>query len=390
MTTRVLLVTPTVPWRHRGGIGLRSAPVFAALRRVGEVEVCVLSTTSATAVPRPDVHSFFIRDPLPRRRRFSEVRALLGRRPLQIACSERVDLPPELRGRYDLVWVFGERLYHLTAGLDARRVVLDCPDVQHAVLRRRAAAPREAAFLPRFGRFGLRRSAVAWSRWYRRAVREVDAIVVCSAEERAALGLPRTYVVPNAYPRPDCPAGDAPRPERPWTLGFLGGLNYGPNQDATRWLALQIMPEVRRRIPGAELRVGGRAGRWIDEVAGRPGVRIDGEVEDLRAWLAGCDVLTAPLRWGGGTRLKVIEALAHRIPLVATAFGVAGLGVSGERHVLTAETPETFADAVARLAADRELRDALVDHGEAHYLAHLAPEHAEAAALAVAAEVLAH
>jgi glycosyltransferase involved in cell wall biosynthesis len=90
------------------------------------------------------------------------------------------------------------------------------------------------------------------------------------------------------------------------------------------------------------------------------GVTLIGYVHDIRAELAQADAVVVPMRFGGGTRIKVLEAFAHRIPVVSTSLGCEGLEVVGGRHVLISDDPDGFAADCVRLLTDRRLRERLV------------------------------
>jgi len=115
-----------------------------------------------------------------------------------------------------------------------------------------------------------------------------------------------------------------------------------------------------------------------------PGVELAGYVHDLGEYYASAAVATAPLNSGGGTRLKVIEALARRVPIVATSFGCAGLGMVHGKHALIAESAELFADACVTIIRDPALADRLTAAGFRHYEESLTAEQTIAAVARVA------
>jgi glycosyltransferase involved in cell wall biosynthesis len=103
----------------------------------------------------------------------------------------------------------------------------------------------------------------------------------------------------------------------------------------------------------------GEAPPDVQALGREPNVTVTGYVEDLGAELERCDVALVPLRRGTGTRLKILEAFAHSIPVVSTSVGAAGLDVVDDEHLLLADAPEAFADASARLVRDEALRNRL-------------------------------
>jgi polysaccharide biosynthesis protein PslH len=187
------------------------------------------------------------------------------------------------------------------------------------------------------------------------AARAVDAVAVTSdhdAEAFEALGARRVVLVPNGV---DTGAIEHRAPASGAELAYVGHYGYRPNALAARELAEEILP----RVPGAGLRLVGRdPGPEVERLAG-PAVTVTGEVEDAVAELRTARALVVPLRSGGGTRLKVLEALAAGTPVVSTSFGVAGLEVRHGREALIGETPEELAELAGRVIADDALAASL-------------------------------
>ena len=111
------------------------------------------------------------------------------------------------------------------------------------------------------------------------------------------------------------------------------------------------------------MRLAGRNDERVAELAAVDGVTVTGPVDDMATELAVADVVAVPLREGAGTRIKVLEALAHRIPVVATSVAVEGLDVVAGRHLLVADEPEAFAAGCVTLLRDEPRRRALADAG---------------------------
>ena len=132
------------------------------------------------------------------------------------------------------------------------------------------------------------------------------------------------------------------------------------DQDAVRFFASDIYPILARRRPGVKLRVTGRtAGVDLGGVADCAGVEFTGYVEDIRTVLSRSAVCVVPLREGGGSRLKILEAMAAGVPVVSTSVGVEGIEAESGRHLLVADTPSDLADAVERVLSDHELASRL-------------------------------
>lgn len=278
------------------------------------------------------------------------------------------------RGAYDLVWLFGVRPWVLTGGTAGAPVVLDLDDLEDQKITARLSipGPPHSGIVGRARQWGGRALSAEerrrWTRLYRQAGRETATIVVCShrdAERAAANGLSRVEVVPNAYPAVERPVGRISVGSPP-TIVFAGTLRYPPNADASRYLVEDVYPVLAERVPGARLRLVGLSTPSVTALADPPRVTVVGQVEDIEVELARADVIVVPVRFGSGTRLKVLEAFAHRIPVVSTSLGAEGLDVVDGEHLLVADTPASMAAACERLINDSDLRAQLT--GNAHRL----------------------
>lgn len=134
----------------------------------------------------------------------------------------------------------------------------------------------------------------------------------------------------------------------PSRLLFMGSLDWRPNQDAVRLLLDRILPAVRAVVPEATLEVvGRRPPAWLSQqAAATPGVTLHADVPDVRPHLARCGMLVVPLRIGGGSRLKILEALAMETPVVSTRTGAEGLELTPGRDLMVVEHPDEMAAAI--------------------------------------------
>jgi glycosyltransferase involved in cell wall biosynthesis len=194
--------------------------------------------------------------------------------------------------------------------------------------------------------------------------RASDVVALCSELDVGRSGMPNAVEVPNGYellwePRSGSEVGD---PDSP-VFSFVGRQSYMPNADASRWMATVVLPRIRESIPGARFRIVGRGGETLSGLRSLPGVTVTGGVDDLRDEMLRADVVVVPIRFGAGTRLKVVEALANRIPVVTTTVGCEGIDVVDGEHVLVADGAMAFADACVRLVKDGGLRNRLTHAG---------------------------
>jgi glycosyltransferase involved in cell wall biosynthesis len=194
-----------------------------------------------------------------------------------------------------------------------------------------------------------------------RSWRAADGCVVTSDRERLIVSAqaPSTpvMVVPNGVDADFfSPSGLDIQPN---TLVFNGLMAYRPNLDAATYLVQEIMPAVERLRPGASLIIVGDGDRSDLESLRRPNVVVTGKVPDVRPYLEQAAVVVVPIRMGGGTRLKVVEALAMGKAVVSTSLGCEGIRVRDGEHLLIAEDAKAFVSSIELLLSDPERRTAL-------------------------------
>ncbi len=147
-----------------------------------------------------------------------------------------------------------------------------------------------------------------------------------------------------------------PEPPSARSLVFVGNMGYRPNVDAMNWFCDRILPRLRRELPGVEMWIVGKNPTPEVTHLDGDGVHVTGRVDDLRPFYQRASVAVVPLRGGGGTRLKILEAMALGRPVVSTAIGCEGLEVEDGKHLLIADDPEAFAGATLRLLRDEEIK----------------------------------
>jgi len=189
-----------------------------------------------------------------------------------------------------------------------------------------------------------------------RVYREADGVYLCSAEDEQRLldQVPEapTVVIPNAadvdyyQPRPTDPPSDGR------TVVYFGLLSTVPNIDAVIHFVQEIWPRIATANPEARCKIiGGRPPPSLLALAG-PRIELTGFVPDLRPHLAAAAAVVVPLRLGGGTRLKIVEAMAMGKAIVSTTLGAEGIEAVAGRDILIEDQPAAFADAVNRLLAE--------------------------------------
>jgi glycosyltransferase involved in cell wall biosynthesis len=197
-----------------------------------------------------------------------------------------------------------------------------------------------------------------------------DGLSAASARDADAIGGRHGLAVeqlPNAV---DLPASlsdrRGPADRSQVSVLFVGNLTYAPNIEAVHLLVQDVLPALRRRLRRrVHVTLVGPHHPSLARLAGE-GVQVTGYVSDLGPVYASSDVVVVPLLSGGGTRIKLLEAFAHGVPVVASYAAAAGLEVSGGRHLLLADQPDEIAAAVAAVVTEPSLAERLVV--EAHHL----------------------
>ena len=309
------------------------------------------------------------------------VRGDLPRRLLSVDWSLLVDELAAWRDRYDLIWYSHVDAWEPTHDLfGSTPAIVDFDNLENLSMRLRRRIP------PRFGHSSGAAPAdriattVRWAtsrcfdlvdehRWdavQRRCAAQVEHVVVCSPLDVERSRCPNAVVVANGAEPPAQVRTDRASwfDDRP-SLLFVGALDYEPNAEAVSWFVEEVWPVVLAGRADARLRVVGRGGEALGRLVDAPGVELLGAVSDLGPELERADISIVPVRFGSGTRLKVVEALANHIPVVTTTAGCEGIDVVDGRTALIADDPTSFAGAVLRLVADGSLRQGLADGGRA-------------------------
>jgi len=152
---------------------------------------------------------------------------------------------------------------------------------------------------------------------------------------------------------------EAPVTGLPLRVGFIGALDWMPNQEGVRWLVQRLWPRLRERLPRLELHLAGlNTPGWLRRLSGN-GIHVHGEVPDARAFLSECQVLAVPLFSGSGIRIKILEGLALGRVVVATPLALEGIPARHDQEVLIAQSESEWLQALKRLYHDETLRQTL-------------------------------
>jgi glycosyltransferase involved in cell wall biosynthesis len=386
---KILFVTPTVPWPVITGLRMRVANIIQALATVGDVDVFTIGAENlqATDIDGPTVRLGGAARPDDGPRGW--LSRLTARR-LSIETRNYTSLRSVFhewaRGPYDLTW-FARAESYIALGAVARSpAIVDLDDLEDwRIATRLVVSSRDSsegaspasdgddAYSRWADRLRAQMKQHRWRTLERAIAGSVSAVTVCSEVDRERLGVANAVVIPNSYPEPSEQAGRLPV-GRPPTIVFQGLFGYPPNLDGAFFLIRRILPHLRSEIPGVRVRLVGRHDERLRELASVPGVTMTGEVSSMLPELTVADVIAVPVRFGSGTRVKILEAFAHRIPVVSTRLGGEGLDVADQQHLLLRDEAEAFAVACARLLTDHALRRRLTDSAHDLYCERYRPD----------------
>jgi sugar transferase (PEP-CTERM/EpsH1 system associated) len=163
-----------------------------------------------------------------------------------------------------------------------------------------------------------------------------------------------------------------PDAEEPATLIYTGSMDWYPNEDAVVYFADEILPKIQAEHPDVQFYIVGKSPtERVEQLAQQQGVIVTGRVDEIKPYIGRATVYVVPLRIGGGTRLKILEAAAMGKAVVSTQVGAEGLHLVDEEAIFIADDPSHFADAVNRLIADpalrRQIGEGARQHVEAEY-----------------------
>jgi glycosyltransferase involved in cell wall biosynthesis len=243
---------------------------------------------------------------------------------------------------------------------DIGRAVLFQHNVESVIWRRHVDEARSPAKKAYF-----RMQARRMEAFERDVCRRAGHIVGVSQIDRTAMhelfGVSRISTVATGVDIQYFAPPQSPEPKA--DLIFVGSMDWLPNIDAVEYFAAEILPLIHQQRPECRVLVAGRRPTpGLEELARRePRIVLTGTVPDVRPYLWGSTVSIVPLRIGGGTRLKIFEAIAAKLPVVSTAIGAEGLPLEDGKHIAIADTPELFAKRCLDLLSEPELRRRMVE-----------------------------
>jgi len=359
----ILLIAPSFPYPLTSGGRIRVFNIIRYLSRNHAVTLaCVSEDTIADYGPLAEFCKE-IRVVHHRNHRFRNgLLFVLGKEPYNAvryaSAGFQEVLKDLLRTRsFDAVMIEFPMMWQYSGLIRGLPVILDAHNIEYRLIgqMKESGAPPLKKILYQLEEVKMRRLE-------HRAWRECSLCITVSDRERDLI---------KSHLNDDRPVITAPNgvdlerfgyaPKRPpgRRLLFIGSMDYVPTVDSTRYLLEEIFPLIRSRIRGIELDIVGRSLWRIGNRPGTEGISLHENVPEILPFLRNADLLIDPLRMGGGTRLKVLEAMAAGVPVVTTSRGCEGIMVRDREHLLVADRPSDFAESVEKLLTDRGLSDRL-------------------------------
>ena len=376
---KILFVAPYLPSPPRFGGQRRMDGLMRGLAAEHEVTILSFNSTDAYTQESLDATRLFCRkvttlpdlDPrsLQEKRRL-QMRSLLSVHSFEhLQVKRRADFQKLIDDQlaaeaFDVVQVeFANMGSYRYARRNSKPIlVLDEHNIEYDLQRRTAGS---AEGLTRRVYNSLNWRKLGWEE--KAAWRRFDGVVLTSERDAQVLSeaspSTRRAVVPNGVNVEQFrPSTEVPERDR---LLFFGANNYFPNHDALLYFIDEILPKIVARRPNVKLSIVGPGAQPAVLARQSRHVEIVGFVDDLMPHLERASVVVVPLRIGGGTRLKIVEAMAKSKAIVSTRIGAEGIDLTHERDVLLADSPSDFADQVVRVLGEPGLARQLGQHARA-------------------------
>lgn len=365
---KVLFLIPYSPLPANFGGAIRMYHILRLFSRDHEVTVAGFGTESERQMiidgfPRLQGRVYVTPPPYSKKRlAFAFIRSLFSRNSYWLSMTRSSALQKLIRQlthihRYDLVVHEFPVMGNYECATDGWRI-LDAHNVEFDNFRRIAAGQVNLLkkLFYRLEMYKFRREELAM------AARQ-DMILTTSVRDAHIFQkeIPGTTVrvIPNGVDM-DFFTPDRTQPD-PWSLVYIGVMSYTPNHDAMMYFLDEIFPLIKESVPEAGISVvGGRPSESLQKKGNRY-VTVTGFVDDVRPYMNSASVYVVPLRMGGGTRLKILEAMSMGIPVVSTSIGCEGLDVVHNESIMIADTPEVFAETVITLLRDTKKAGKIAD-----------------------------
>lgn len=367
---RILIITKSVPWPLDQGSHIRNYHLIKHLSEQHEIYLISLQRSPLTADAMRQLKQYcqeIILIPA-FRHIFSKAcdltRSVLTPVPYTVLACTNQHMSKIIRNKIKDWSIDIVQLEELYVALNAKPlksnipIILDAHNSEALILFRLAESSN--SFL---ARVFYRSQARKMEAFEQRVIKEVHAVLSVSMTELTFFRdlNPNSHFLPNGIENvlPE-------QPSREQTILFTGHLAYPPNHNGLLWFLREVWLQITKEHPSLVLKVIARAPSNELRELGGPQVQFISDADDIEPFLLAARVQIVPLHAGGGTRLKILEAFASRLPVVSTTIGAEGLGVTNETHLLIGDSPTEFADAVLRVLKDPSLAQHLSEEASKH------------------------
>jgi polysaccharide biosynthesis protein PslH len=372
---RILWISPRQCFPPNSGAKLRDYHCAKALGQIAELTYVHFLDPGAnppSSTDMPFCRAIVSVKKPPTYTAWNLVRGLVGRWPLPILNYFSPDMAAVLKNlrakenfdivHFDSMHMASYATLFTNSGSPRVRSVYDWHNIESESMKRYSVEVKSVA-----RRFYANSTVPRLQKLETALLQNAFAHIVCSKREEMELKsrMPgaRVATIPNGvdtafFARPTVDVRWPPK-----SIIFVGAMNYYPNIDAALWFARDVWPRLRSLFPECRLTlVGSDPAPAVLALLGAEGIEVTGTVQDVRPFYHHADVALAPLRMGGGTRLKILEAMAAGVPVISTAVGAEGLAVESGRNILIADetNPESWVRAFRSLGESESLRTDLV------------------------------
>lgn len=262
---------------------------------------------------------------------------------------------------YDLVWFDTISLaqYRRVINSDKLRIILNHHNIESDMMYRRADKERNI-----FKKLYFYQEAYKLRKYEKNQVSRFDVNVTCSELDSRRLEAispsAHTYVIPNGVDTEFFSPENEISPN-PTSLIFIGGMSWYPNREAMLFFANKVWPDLKKKIPGVSMDVVGESPpqELVDLSAVDENFHVHGFVDDIKKMYHKSGIYVCPISDGGGTKLKILDALAMGMPIVANEIACEGIDVTDGFNVLFAQTPQEYVNKISELISDASLRQKL-------------------------------
>lgn len=379
MKKHILIVAGDLPWPVNSGGRNRTWQFVQALKKDYELSLCSLYREAPSEADLKILRGTFTNLWMVSRLKTTPKSLTSFTRRVRNAIN---GIPWQLNADYDAVFnhqlsqilrrhnfdaVFARYIYQAQYLINNRHLIkgklfVDLDDIDP---KKYAVLLQNAQFKNRYDEFRQNRNQEMFVKYHKNHLKKFNACFVCSKKDETFVrkqGWSRnTFVVPNSFDI--LSGGKAQREPSQKIVLFCGTLNYEANEDAILWFVKNVWPKILSKEPQAKFFIVGRnATKDIKALVNDKDVILYENVDDVSPFYRKADICVVPIRFGAGTRIKILEAARFHIPVVSTSTGAEGLELTNKKHYLLADDQDSFARSCLKLLADKKMAQELAQN----------------------------